>query len=157
MKNKEELLRELEDKFNITKKELKFKLSFEEIDSIFFIRDAVLSAGFVSENFSRQLCWRIFETYNNWNNYLHSLIIPNPQNMLNINESKMFNEAEKKEITQLIVGSMALMSANALVGLTKDRTKESKFINESVEFWRKTFNPQLIKVMEKINEGWNKK
>lgn len=155
--DKAELLRELEEKFEVVKKELGFMSSLKELNRIFFIKDAVLGVGFVSENLSRQLCSRIVDTYMNWNNYLHSLIIANPQNMFNINESKMFNEEEKKEITKLMTETMALVSTNTLVGLTKDKSTEAKFIDDSVDFWKKTFCPALIKIIKKVNSGWKKK
>ena len=155
--NKKELLKELEEKFKVMKRELGFKVSLEEVDSIFFIKDAVLSTGFVSEVLSRQLCSRIVDTYVNWNNYLHSLIIPNPNNMLNINESKMFNEEEKKKITKLMTEIMALVSTNTLIGLTKDKSGEARFIDDSIDFWKKTFSPELIKIIKKINDEWSKK
>jgi len=157
MKDKNEILKELEEKFESLKKEIGFKSSLEDINKIFFIKDAVLSAGFVSENFSRQLCGRIVETYTTWNHYLHSLIMPNPSNMLNMNESKMLDDKEKKEIMDLLGGTIGLTSTNTLIGLTKDRTEESKFIDDSVKFWNSTFKPKVVKLMEKVNSGWKGK
>jgi len=156
MKNKE-LFNELKEKFDILKKGLGFNASLKDLDSIFFIRDAVLSVGFVSECLSRQICSRIVDTYMNWNNYLHGLIIPNPNYMLNINESKMFSEEERRKITNLMTETMALVSTNTLVGLTKDKAVEAKFIDDAVIFWKKTFCPELIKIMKNVNEGWKKK
>ena len=46
MKDKETLLKELREKFEIMKKELGFKASFKELDEIFFIEDFILNAGF---------------------------------------------------------------------------------------------------------------
>ncbi len=155
MKN-QELLKELETEFIKLKKELKFKSSFEDIDKIFFIKDLILDKGYVSPNLSRQICSRIVDGFSIWNGYLHSLIMPNPQNMLNINECKMLDENEKKEISDLLSKVVSLTSTNTLVGLTKNKSDEAKFIDDSVKFWKKTFNPELIKLMKKINEGWKK-
>jgi len=157
MKDKETLLKELREKFEIMKKELGFKASFKELDEIFFIEDFILNAGFVSESLSRQMCARIVDAYMNWNNYLHSFIVPNPSNLLNLSESKMLNEEEKKEIGNLLSKSMALASANTLIGLTKNKKNEAEFIDQAAEFWKKTFCPKLIRLMEKVNAGWNKK
>jgi len=155
--NKKELLEELEEKFKIIKEELGFKSGLEEINSIFFIKDAILNAGFVSESFSRQLCSRIVETYVSWNNYLHSLIVPNPGYLLNMNESKMFDEEERRKIMKLVGESMALISMNQTIGLTKDKKEEGEFIDNAVRFWKKTFKPELIKITKKINSGWKEK
>ena len=157
MKDKQELLKELEAKFEETKKELGFKASLQEINKVFFIKDSVLGAGFVSENFSRQLCSRIVETYANWNNYLHSLIMPNPGHMLNMTESKMLDETEKKEIMNLLGKAIAITSTNTLIGLTKEKSEEGKFVDSSLKFWKDTFSPYLTKLIKKINFGWKKK
>lgn len=155
--NKKEILDELEEKFKKIKEELGFKASLEELDDIFFIKEAVLSAGFVSEKLSRQMSGRIVEAYSAWNNYLHSLIMPNPAHLLNMNESKMFNEEERKKIMEVIQSSLALMSRNNVIRLTKDKKQESKFIDDSLMFWEESFKPELIKITEKINKGWEGK
>ncbi len=155
-KRKEEVLKELEEKFEEEKKRLGFKSSFKEIDEIFFIKDYVLNSGFVSETFSRQLCSRIIDTFGNWNNYLHSLILPNPHHMINMNEAKMLNDEDKKSIGKLMSQAIAVMSTNTLVGLTKEKKVEAEFIDDSVKFWNSTYKPKIVELMTKINEGWKK-
>ena len=156
MKNKE-LIAELEERFKKIQKELKFKASLDELDSIFFIRDAVLDKGFISSNFSRQLCGRIVETYMSWNAYLHNLVVFPPGNMIMMTEGKMFSQEEKNNLVELIKGAMALISVNQLVGVSKDKVEEAKFIDDALDFWNSKFKEELIKITKKINEGWNKK
>ena len=150
----ESLLKELEEKFNQLKKEFGFKSSLDDIDLIFFIRDYVLGQRFVSQALSRQICSRIVDTYAIWNNYLHTLIMPQPYSLFHNLESGLFDDAEKKEISTLIKKSMALITTNSIVGLTKDKKLESWFIDEAVNFWKKEFSPALIKIIKKINLGW---
>ena len=94
---KKEILAELKEKFENEKKRLGFKSSFDEVDKAFFIEDAVLQNGFVSETFSRQMCHRIVDTFSSWNNYMHSLIMPNPSHMINMTEAKAVDDEMKKE------------------------------------------------------------
>jgi len=61
--NKKDLLKELRKQFNLTKKRLGFKASFEEINKISYIEDMVLSQGFVSNQFSRQMINRMVELF----------------------------------------------------------------------------------------------
>ncbi len=152
--DKKDILKDLEKSFEEIQKELKFKSTFQDIDKIFFISDAVLREGFVSENFSRQLCSRIVETYIGWTNYLHSLIMPNPQNILNISESKVFSNEEKEEMKTLMKKGMFLSSKSSWIGLTKDKTEEAKFIDEAVEIWKTYFGLKITKILEKIKEEW---
>ena len=151
----QELIKRAEEKFKETKHELGFKASFEELDKVFFIRDGVMKAGFVSDNFSRQICARIVESLMSWNNYLHGLIMPNPQNLLNFTESKSVKtEEERKQITKIMKRAMAFASTNTLVGLTKNRKEEAEFIDESLKFWNEEFSPILTVIMKKVNDNW---
>lgn len=151
---KEELIKQLREKFDGAKKEIGFKSEFKEIDEIFFVTDHILSEKFVSDNFSRQMCSRIRDTFNVWNNYLHSLLMPNPQHMLNMTEAKLFSDNERKEMWDLIKRALALNSLNTLAGLEKDLNREREFIDGSVKFWREKFKPGVLKVMKKVNKGW---
>jgi len=156
MSDKDELIKELQEKFKQSKKELGFSTTFEQMEETFFIKDAVLNTGFVSDGLERQLTARIVDTLMNWNNYLHSLLIPNPQSMINMHESKMFNESNRKEIINLITKSMGIISLNTLNGLTKDKKKQAEFIDNAYNFWKQDFKPELTKIMDKVNKDWNK-
>ena len=154
--DKEKIIADLHKEFNKTKSELGFSATLEEIDKIFFITDYVLEQGFVSPDFSRQLCHRIADLFAGWNNYLHGLIMPNPGYLINIAESNTLKESERKEINKLMSETMVLISTNTLVGLTKDKKEEAKMIDDSVKFWNHTYKPKLIEIMSKIQENWKK-
>lgn len=154
--NNKEILNELEKKFEELKKELGFKSELQDIDEIFYIKDAILKDGFVSENIDRQICSRIIETYMGWTNYLHSLIVPNPQNILNISESRIFNSEEKKEINNMMKKAMEISSKNSWIGLTKNKQEEARFIDEAVNNWKNNFGIKLIKILEKVKGEWEK-
>lgn len=151
----EDILKEFKQKFEELKEELGFKSTLEEIDSIFFVKDFIQQTGFVSTELGRQLCHRILDTYSSWNSYLHGIIIPNPQNILSITESKMFSNEEKENMLKLIKKSTALISENQVIGLTKDKKAESKFIDSSVKFWESEFEPGIKKITEKIKTDWS--
>ena len=151
---KKELLMEFEEKFETIKKELKFKTNLEELDSIFFLKDYVLEKEYVSEKLSRMVCGRIMELYGSWINYLHGLVMPNPNYLPGVTESQMFED--KDEIMKMLEKIMALVSMNTLVGLTKDKKLESKFIDDSVQLWRE-INPELVKMLKKVHHTWVEK
>jgi bisphosphoglycerate-dependent phosphoglycerate mutase len=153
MGNKE-LLQELKENFEKMKQELGFKSSLKDIDRIFFIKDFILKERFVSPSLSRQLGSRIANLYSNWAGYIHSLVMPNPQNMLNLSESKLFSQEEKQELSKLMSKAMEMSSRNGLIGLTKDKTEEAKFIDEAVELWNNSFEQEITKIMKKINSAW---
>lgn len=151
---KKELLLELKEEFAKVKKELNLKSDFDELDEVFFITDFVLHESYVSEDFSRQMCSRIRDTLNVWANYLHSLLMPNPQYLINLTEAKLFKEDERKEVWELLKGALALSSLNTLSGMTKDKKKEKEFIDGSLDFWHKKYKPGIVKILKKVNDGW---
>ena len=155
--DKKEILKELEKKFSEVRKEIGFEPTFEEIEKEFEITDAVLSSGFVSENFSRQLCSRIAEFYRDWHGYLNNVLMPNPSFFAGQTESKLFNNDEdRKKVWKLIGISMRFSSWHSLVGLTQDKKKEREFINESYTLWINDFKPGLIYMINKVHDGWKK-
>jgi len=157
MAEKKEIFKELEERFEHAKKELGFKSSLDDLDEVFYIREAVLKNGFVSERVSRQICSRIVESYNLIINYLHGLVLPSPQNMIAITESKMFDEQERKDILKLMTKTMAILSLNNRVGQTKDKKLEAEFIDSSLKFWKEEFNPKLKEIVIKVSEDWKKR
>ena len=155
--DKKEILKELEKKFSEVRKEIGFEPTFEEIEKEFEITDAVLSSGFVSENFSRQLCSRIVEFYRDWHGYLNNILMPNPSFFAGQTESKLFNNDEdRKKVWELIGISMRFSSWHSLVGLTRDKKKEMEFINEAYTSWINDFKPGLIYMINKVHDGWKK-
>ena len=148
------ILNDFEEKFKNLQRELKFKSSLNEIDGIFFVKDLILKDNFVSPNLGRQLCYRIAEVYMGWNEYLHGLIMPSPQNILNLSESKIFNQEEKKGIMNIIKKIMELNSRNILITLTKDSLDEGKFIDYSVNLWKNEVGPEVTKIIKKVNKEW---
>ncbi|MCW8966516.1 MAG: hypothetical protein OQK82_07510 [Candidatus Pacearchaeota archaeon] len=155
MIDKEKLIKEFKEEFDKTKNEVGFSPSFEELDAEFFLILSVLSAGFVSPNFSRQLCSRIAEGFNNWFNYFHDILMPNPSNMFMSTEAKIFNSKEDKErIWSLIKKGRELTSLYALSGLKDKINLERKFIDETYEFWINVFKPSLTEIMQRVHNAW---
>ena len=153
----EELIKQFEREFEKIKKDLGFKSSLEELDKVFFLRDFILKENYVATKLSRMVCGRIVDTYYSWANYLQGLLMPNPGHMLSMTESQVFDENEKEEIFNLCSKVMALVSRNSLVGITRDKNEEAKFIDESLEFWNKTFSSELERIMKRVKDFWIEK
>ena len=155
--NKKELLDELKETFQKTKKDIGFNSDFEEINNIFYLEPYILREGFVSPRFSTQLRSKIIEVYNSWLNYLHSLIMPNQTSMISMMESKTLDDKERKNVGELIKRVMIIISKNSLINLKGNKKEEAEFIDYCVNFWVKEFNPSLILIMEKIDKEWRGK
>lgn len=156
MTDKKQILKEIEEKFKDLKKELDLNIDFEELDSIFYIRNGILSEGYVGEDFSRQICSKISETFYNWISYMNNLILPNPGSMVNQTEVKIFNSKEDKElIWKLIQGAMRFVSKNSLDVVKKDKLLQKELIEGALEYWKNDFSLSAEKIMQRIHDSWN--
>lgn len=155
--DKKELLKQFEEDFKKMRKELGFSATLDKLDAVFFLRDFILEVDYVSEDLSRMIARRITDSLNSWNGYLHSLIMPNPANMITLTESKMFSDEEKEAMIPLMNAIMELMSRNTLIGLTKDKAEEGKWFDDCLGFWNKTLKKEAIKMMKKTNSIWAEK
>ena len=151
------LLAELDEEFNKLKQELKFKVSLNELDEIFFVKDFVQHEGFVSVQLSRQICKRITDTYNSWIGYIHGIVMPIPNSLISMTEHQLFSEEERNDLLKVMNGLTHLTSTNPLIGLKKDKLAEGKFIDNAVTFWNSDFKPKMITVLEKVNSNWKEK
>jgi len=153
--NKDELLKELRKQFDLTKERLGFKANFEEINEMSYIEDMVLSQGFVSNQFSRQMINRMMETFYSWLSEIYAWVYPQPMDIIHIFESKKLSEDEKKEFLLMIDRIMYLFRKNkriAFKGLIQK--EEGAFVDELVEFGKKYFNPFMLKYHEKFEKAW---
>ncbi len=151
---KMETKEQFEQEFEKMKQELKFKATLEELDEVFFLKDFMMKEGFVSEKLSRAVCGRIADGFGGWGGYLHGLLLPNPSSIVNSTESQLFSDEEKQSITSVMNKTLEMTSRNSLIGLTKDKAEEAKFIDDSLDVWNNTLKPKLTEVMEKVNKHW---
>lgn len=155
--DKKKLLKDFETEFEKMRKELKFSASLEQLDRVFYLRDYILSAKYLSPNFSKMITRRITDVLNTWNGYLHALIMPNPTNMVNVTESKMFSDEEKEAMIPLMNSICELLSRNNLIALTKDTAEEGKWIDDCLGFWNKILKKEATKIAKKTHSIWVEK
>ena len=148
---------QLNEAFERTKKDLKFKATLAELDEIFYIKDEILEKGYVSEQFSRQLSGRITDLYQRVYAFLHGIIVPNPNSMLSLQEHQLFTDDDKADIMQLMARIAEMTSRSWLIGLNKDKTAEGKFIDDSLALWNAHVQKYASMMMKKINKNWLEK
>lgn len=144
----------IEEEYNKLKKERSLKIEFEELDDFFNITDFLRQEGFTPKFLERAINKRILDIFNNWAGYLHSLVLPNPNSMLNMTEHQMFSEEERNKIMSLLSKIMAIASENSLNIVSDNKTR---FIDNATEFWKKTYRPELERILKKVNSEWKSK
>lgn len=155
MIEKEKLLIELRKKFDLTKARLGFKSTFEEINEMSYIEDMVLSQGYVSNQFSRQMINRMVETFYSWITEVYAWVYPQPMDIIHNLECKKISPEERKEFLQMISKIMHLVRKNkriAFEGLLKK--EEADFIDELVNFDKEHFNPFMLKYNSRFEKVW---
>jgi hypothetical protein len=145
------LLEELDAEYAKYARERGLEVTLDELDSIFFIRDLVQKEGFVSTNLGRMISHRISESYYGWINFLHRLIMPSGGSLIDIKESKLFEN--KEHLVLMFNKFVELVSRNTLIGLNKNKEMEAQFIRDAVALW-KTSNSDLIMHVTAINAMW---
>jgi hypothetical protein len=152
---KDELIKELRKKFDETKKHLRFKATYSEINDLCFIEDMVLSSGYVSNQFSRQLITRMIETFYSWINEIYMWVYPNHMDMIHINENRKLSQEDKKEILAIIDRIMYFLRKNKRIAFAGNSVKEEgEIIDEMMEFNKKQFTPMMFKFNKKFEELW---
>jgi len=151
------LIKEVEKEFNKAKEELGFEAELNELDDAFKIFDGVVSSEFVSTSFSRQLCARILDNFMGWHNYLNGILIPNSGFLASQTEANLFNNQEDREmIWGMIKKTMEYSTTHSLIGLTKNKELEGRFIDEAFKYWKEVFSPNLKIILLRANEAWKK-
>lgn len=151
-----ELIKELEEKYEKMRKDLGLKSTLDQVDNYFYIRDAVIKNRGVPYALPRMVGVKAIEMFNSWIGFLHSLIIPNPNSMIEITQAQIFDEEEKKDINNLIVRLMGVTSRNPIRNLVRDEKKDAEYIDELVSVWKEVI-PKLVEIEEKISDNWKEK
>ncbi len=155
MVDKERLINELKEKFEETKKELGFSASLEEINNVFYVEDAIISEGYVSNNFDRQLCSRMVTTFYSWMNELHAWFMPPPGNVIVHTEVKGLDEKDKETVKYLIKKGMYFYRADKINGINHDKKAMGLLVDQMVSEGKDFFDKLKI-ILEKSRDVWKK-
>lgn len=155
MREKEELLKNLEESFEKLKKDLKFNANFEDLENSFLIRDFILEEGYVAESFFVQLSARIAAFYGEWLRYLNGLLVPTSEFLASQTEIKLFNsEEDKKAVWELIKIGMKFANMRVLLTMQEDKKMQAEFIDESLKSWNSSFKPGVSDLVRRAYSAW---
>jgi hypothetical protein len=150
----EEIVKNFEKEFEKLRKELKLKITLDELDEEFHVRDYILKEGFISNKLSKQICRRIVDVLGSWLQYLHGTLMPNPNSLVSMAANQAFNEEDKQEVNMLINKLMTFSTGYNLLVLKDDKKLEQEFIDNAVTFTAKEMTPLLIKFITKEDIFW---
>ena len=154
MQDNEEIIKDFEKKFKEFKDKAGFTAKLEKLNEFFRINDFIIREGFASKWISRQISNAISEVFSGYLSYLHGIIMPNTQNMLNLAESKLFPQEEKKEIYTLMSKIIGLLSKNHLNSIELNEKNDGEYLDLCIEFFEKELKEKMKEILKKASHYW---
>ena len=128
----------------------KYKLpSFEELDSEFEI-SAIDSESFLL----REVRARVSDKVGEVGSLVEAVLHPET-NLVDLYESRIFDEQEKNELFELYKKLMAADRNLAELSVLNDEELDAAFIKSFSAEWKK-LKPELVKFIRKLREAWEK-
>lgn len=128
----------------------KYKLpAFDELDAEFEI-----SAIEAETALLREVRKQISEKVGNVNSFVEEVLQPDT-NLVNLYESRVFDEDEKKRLFELYKRLMVVDRNLVELMIANDEKLDAAFIKSFHEEWRK-IKPELLRFIRKLKESWEK-
>ena len=127
--------------------------SYEELDNDFellyipSVTEMRFPLRFVRRRMNDKIGW--------YCNMIQSLLQPNPQSFINLQESRHFSDEERKEMLNLLKEMMILERLAMVVDLQLDEKMDAEWIKESYKKWR-SYQDKLQKIAKRLEEVWKK-
>ncbi len=146
---------ELKNTFNKLKQEYNLNISFEFLNNNLFLTDIVQKDGFVSEFLLEHILKFFIEKERSWLSMLHEFILPNPNSIISLTHSSVFNDTEKEEIKSYFKKIM-IFDTNATKALyLQDKKAIAELINSFPEL-NEFIRPKIIDFLTRLNNEWKK-
>jgi hypothetical protein len=149
-----ELKKELREKFEEFKSKTGFSVTYEQINDSFSLEAHFLEDGYIDFNFERQLTKKILDSVFGWVSSFHSIIMPNPQDMINMTEVKNFNQEDKQRLFSTIAKLVKIGREITLNNLNSDIKAQGEFVDKMYEFWINELKPAAIWFEETCRDAW---
>tara|TARA_Y100000310_G_scaffold337122_1_gene423364 strand:- start:4852 stop:5328 length:477 start_codon:yes stop_codon:yes gene_type:complete len=145
MKNLKKRYEELSKKYNLP--------SYDELDKefeILYIREVF--------EISKPLAYvrrRLSDKLGGVCGMLQSLIQPNPNSSVSIEESSFFSKDEKQKLVKLLKELMYYERLSVHLDVNSEEEKDAEFIKEASEKWNEV-KPKVESITGKLKDGWQK-
>lgn len=128
----------------------KYKLpGFDELDSEFEISAIEAESGLL-----REIRQQISEKVSDVSSLFQTVLQPDT-NLVDLYESRVFDEAEKRRLFELFKKLMVANRTLMELAIENDEKLDAAFIKSFTAEWKKT-KPELLKFIKKLRESWEK-
>jgi len=98
---------------------------------------------------------RIVDRMHSYSNFIQGMLQPNPSSLVNLQESKFFNNEDKDNMIKILKELMWLGRQSFCLDTEQSEKEDAKFIVDSFEKWndiKKTLNSYT----KSLRDGWKK-
>ena len=128
----------------------KYRLpGFDELDAEFEISAIEAESGLL-----REVRKQISEKVGNVSSLVEEVLQPDT-NLVNLYESRVFDEAEKQRLFELYKRLMVVDRTLVELMIANDEKLDAEFIKSFAAEWKKT-KPELLRFVRKLKESWEK-
>jgi len=130
--------------------------TIEILDRELEIVDMLSERKELPQNILVALRRRFTEIMYSWINFLHSLIMPNPQSIISNKDAEAFSEKEKENIYKLMAELAKMTRESTSFEVKKEQPKEeAKFIRDNFSRFIE-IKKELAELNKKVVEHWEK-
>ena len=156
MQNEElKLIEELKEQYTVLTTKHGFKTSFEEYESNYGLTDTILKEGFVPKFLGIFLVFRASEFHFSWYNFMHSLLLPQPSSMLQMEESSYIDDDMRKRMKVEMRKTMSLIRKVNLVSATRDESLAVKTVDEFMKLWTESTKELVHSLSTLMSDKWS--
>ena len=142
MKNMEEQYSKLKNKYNLP--------NFQDLDKEFGISSIENDKFLLRETINK-----IMERVDFFSELLECSLQPDTSSLRSMNESKFFEDKERRIFYILYKKLMVISRESTEVSLKRYEKEEANFINKTFNEW-KELKTDLLKFVEKVKDSWKK-
>jgi hypothetical protein len=128
-------------------------VDLEQFESLFGYKDAVQEKGFIPNKPHRFLRARVVDTLQDHVQFLHSLLMPNPKNLLANSQSNALSEDEQSLVSDLIDEYAAVVTRSRQVSLAGGTEDEKAFLDDAIATYKRT-QDDFAAILQTVRNHW---
>ena len=156
MENEElKLIEELKEQYSVLSAKQGLKTSFDDYENNYGLTDTILKEGFVPKALGIFLAFRASEFHFSWYNFMHSLLMPQPSSMLQMEESSYIDDDLRTQIKIEMRRTMTIIRKVNLVSATRDEALAVKTVDEFTGLWNNSTKELVRNISSLLSDKWS--
>jgi hypothetical protein len=151
----DDIVQELESRYQEIARVHGLKTTLEEYENIYGLKDAIQKEGYVPLSLEIFIAGRITDIYYAWYNSMHSLIMPQPGSIYQMEESSFITEELREKIRKELRKIMSISRKAGKAYILKDSSLACNAVDEYTSLWKSSTRELLIEITTLLSERWD--